>query len=146
MAAQTLCFLVIACLPASDGPKEKRDKAALQGEWKVVRLVEEGQLAPADAAAKAKIIFKEDTFLTQEGDDPKPNEHHYRLNARKSPKEIDVVPSAGPHKDKVFLGIYRVDGDKLRICVAFPGGERPTKFESKPKSDAVLIVLERVKP
>jgi hypothetical protein len=46
---------------------------------------------------------------------------------------------------KGVKGIYEIDGDTLRICVAKKGKERPKTFESKEGSGHVLTVMKRVK-
>jgi hypothetical protein len=42
------------------------------------------------------------------------------------------------------LGIYKLDGDTLTICLEARGNERPTEFATKEGSVANLIVLKRV--
>jgi uncharacterized protein (TIGR03067 family) len=44
------------------------------------------------------------------------------------------------------LGIYSVEGDKLRICWTERGKARPTEFATKPGSGFDLWVLKREKP
>jgi uncharacterized protein (TIGR03067 family) len=141
-------WLIVAALLAlaADGPKEKKDKAAFQGAWKVTQLIENGESQPAEVIAKVRIFFKGDRFTTKEAADKPEQAHAYKISARKQPKIIDVTPAAGPHKDKVFQGIYSLDGAELRICVAYPGDDRPKKFEAKADSGYVLMILKRDKP
>jgi uncharacterized protein (TIGR03067 family) len=66
----------------------------------------------------------------------------YRLDAGKTPKQIDI----GVAKDSVHIkGIYLLDGDELRLCLAQPGKARPAVFPEKPAPGEVLI-LQRQKP
>jgi hypothetical protein len=45
-----------------------------------------------------------------------------------------------------MIGIYELEGDKLRICFAKPGAkERPTRIETKPDSGQSLTVYKRNK-
>jgi uncharacterized protein (TIGR03067 family) len=140
-------LIVAAALAlAADGPKEKKDRAAFQGAWKVTQIVEDGKAPAAEVLAKIKIVFKDDQFSTQEAEDKAPQTHAYKIDARKKPKTIDVTPAAGPHKDKVFLGIYSLESDELKVCVAYPGEDRPKRFEAKADSGHVLMILKRAKP
>jgi uncharacterized protein (TIGR03067 family) len=51
------------------------------------------------------------------------------IDPTKSPKTIDIEVTAGPYKGVVYLGIYELDGDTLRICFALPDKpERPTRL------------------
>src|SRR5262249_2614946 len=66
----------------------------------------------------------------------------YRLDAGKTPKQIDI----GVAKDSVRIkGIYVFDGDELRLCLAQPDKDRPAAFPDKPKPGEVLI-LHRQRP
>jgi hypothetical protein len=66
----------------------------------------------------------------------------YRLDAGKTPKQIDI----GVAKDSVRIkGIYVLDGDELRLCLAQPDKDRPAAFPEKPAPGEVLI-LQRQKP
>jgi uncharacterized protein (TIGR03067 family) len=46
-------------------------------------------------------------------------------------RNIDFIPSKGPHKGKVFKGIYELDHDLLKANFAFPGHSRPKSFDAK---------------
>ncbi len=66
----------------------------------------------------------------------------YRLDDGKTPKQIDI----GVTKDSVRIkGIYVLDGDELRLCLAQPDKDRPAAFPEKPAPGEVLI-LQRQKP
>jgi uncharacterized protein (TIGR03067 family) len=66
----------------------------------------------------------------------------FHLDPTKSPKTIDLTvlgqnpkTPLGTPAPRVLLGIYRLDGDSLEICIAIDPdhtAERPTKFESVP--------------
>jgi hypothetical protein len=43
-------------------------------------------------------------------------------------------------------GIYELNGDTLKSCVASPGKERPTEFSAKAGSGHTLRVFKCVKP
>ena len=76
-------------------------------------------------------------------------QYTFKLDANKTPPTVDMtILSAANAKDKeevgrILLGIYALDGDHLRLCVA--PRERPTAFETKGKPDTVLLVLKREK-
>ena len=56
----------------------------------------------------------------------------------------DLSPEA-KGEEKKMVGIYELDGDKLRVCNRRPGlSNRPTEFRSADK-DTVIRVYERVK-
>jgi uncharacterized protein (TIGR03067 family) len=70
----------------------------------------------------------------------------YKLDLKKSPKEMDTTPADGPHKGVTMLAIYEVSGDTLKVCYDQGGKERPTKFETSPdKPKTILMVFKREK-
>ena len=58
-----------------------------------------------------------------------------------SPDAVDLVAD-GPYKAWSRVAILRVDGDEMRLCVNFPQGPRPTKFE-KGDDGSELVVLRK---
>lgn len=63
---------------------------------------------------------------------------YYRLDAGKDPKQIDLSAQLNglPHTK----GIYVLDGDELRVCLASLGKDRPAAFPEKPKPGVVLVL------
>ena len=77
-----------------------------------------------------------------------PVHRFYRLDLRKMPKEIDITIMAQPDGGEpleVLEGIYSLEGDELKLCLASPGKERPASFPQKPGPGQVLL-LKRQEP
>jgi uncharacterized protein (TIGR03067 family) len=53
------------------------------------------------------------------------------LDPTQNPKAVDILITAGPLKGKTRLGIYQIDGDTETVCLAQPGRNRPTSFDSR---------------
>ena len=68
------------------------------------------------------------------------------LDPRKDPKSIDVIPDGGPSRGKRVLGIYKLDGDRLMICMAAPDASRPETFRADNGSGCTLTTFRREKP
>jgi uncharacterized protein (TIGR03067 family) len=116
--------------------QEQGGKGSLDGTWSMVSILAGGKPAPGDEVKAIQLIFK-GTKLTLSvlG---KEQEGSVKIDATKKPKEIDIK-GLGPREAR---GIYRIEQDTLTICFG-DKGERPTKFESKPESRTVLMVLKR---
>ena len=68
-----------------------------------------------------------------------------KLDPTKKPKRIDVPFTEGKHKGQTVLGIYEIERDAFRVCVARPGDERPAEFSAKAGSGRTLVVYQREK-
>jgi uncharacterized protein (TIGR03067 family) len=128
-------------------PKTDLDK--LQGSWLTVALVYDGKalfdeknppmVEPAKLAYDgSKWMVKADGKTIAFG--------ITKLDPTKKPKEIDVFDESGTKNEKTKLGIYELDGDTFKYCLAPAGKPRPTEFVSKPGSEHSLIISKREKP
>ena len=59
---------------------------------------------------------------------------------------IDLVIDEGPEdaKGKTSKGIYKLDGEKLTICVSAPGKDRPKEF-TQVEDEAYLFAMKKQK-
>jgi uncharacterized protein (TIGR03067 family) len=123
----------------------KKDKAALQGTWKVTASESKGEKVPAEDIKGLFLIFRGDAILIREGGKTAEN-FAYLLDPTKKIKEIDLTVKVGAQKGRLDRGIYQLDGDSLRICIQSNKDEpRPREFRSRAGSDLWLVVLQRTK-
>jgi uncharacterized protein (TIGR03067 family) len=134
--------LVVGAPGAKDPPKKE---VTIVGEWIGEKAVRGGKERPVpeggitfNFAADGKLTVKEGAREPKDG-------ATYKVDAKKSPAEIDIIPPVG--KDEPTIqGIFKIDGDTLTICITGgQGGERPTKFESPEGSRTMLMILKRAK-
>ena len=129
---------------AADEPKKLDDAEQLKGDWKVASLTRGGEAVPADFVTGVKINFDGKDYVNTAGD--MVEEGSYTLDATQSPKTIDFDIKKGPDAGKKQLGIYKLDGGKLKLTVAEAGSkERPKSFESKEGDGNLEFVFEREK-
>jgi uncharacterized protein (TIGR03067 family) len=69
----------------------------------------------------------------------------FSIDATKRPKEIDIMDASGNKNEQTKLGIYEVDGDTYKYCLAPAGKPRPKEFVSKEGSGDSLGVMKREK-
>lgn len=145
-----ICVLVVLATPmllaAGNDNDVKKELKALEGKWKAVALEAEGNPLPKEAIPDFTYIIGADGKATG-----KMAEGEYTatmtVNPRKDPKTIDNLHESGPQKGKKQYGVYKLEGDKLTVCMTPPGSaevDRPKDFITKDSTN-VMFVFERVK-
>ncbi|HYW80788.1 MAG TPA: protein kinase, partial [Thermoguttaceae bacterium] len=145
-----------AARPAVDiatGPSSNQE--ALLGTWEVVKYVHpsrsenlvvpmDSNMAPEEAVEGVAIVIAQDGFKVL-GDLVKDINFEYQVNPEASPRLIEF--RGGMYgmmvSGKDYLGIYDLDGDTLKICVAERSKGRPSEFWVEYGSNAELFVLRR---
>jgi RNA polymerase sigma factor (sigma-70 family) len=113
-------LVAVVLLFFTQGRKAQTDAELLQGTWKEARVWFRGQEVPA---ANLEMTFAGDRF-TMRADILPPTSAAFRVDPSKNPKEIDLFYPDGATNP----GIYRLDGDRLRLCINYEGRERPTNL------------------
>jgi uncharacterized protein (TIGR03067 family) len=131
----------------ADEPKPD-DRKKIEGTWTVVRFEDAGRNWE-DQALKAsgfKFELKDGNlaFKLKSADPMKSKDAietaTYKLDDKTPTKSFDTKDKEG----KEEKGIYKFEDDKLMLCIAPPGKDRPSKFETKETPNR-LFVLERDK-
>ncbi|MBC7784875.1 MAG: TIGR03067 domain-containing protein [Burkholderiales bacterium] len=127
-----LMLLLTSCSRAGSA-EELLDR--LQGDWKFESLVIDGTTAPDDLVSKMSLSIKGDQMVPTDSPNDKAA---IKLDASANPIGIDLK-GAKQHD----IGIVRLEGDKLTLCLAAKGKARPSTFEASKGSQAQLWVLKR---
>jgi uncharacterized protein (TIGR03067 family) len=116
-----------------------------QGTWAVTSSIHDGQEAPADVARSIKRAVS-DNHVVWERNGKRFAGTTVVLKPDQDPKAIDVIPDGGPNRGEHVLGIYKLDGDTLTICMAAPGQPRPKDWTAGKGSGRTLRVFKRERP
>jgi uncharacterized protein (TIGR03067 family) len=119
----------------------KKDWDALQGTWQLVSAETDGKKSPEEQVKKIQVVIKGEKHTVYFDGKPVVKEVSFKIDPTKKPKQVDDTLADG----RMIHGIYEVDGDTLRTCVAPIGKDRPTEFASKPGSGHTLRVFKREK-
>ncbi len=131
-----LIVLVLCSASARAGDKAADEMKKLQGEWQVVQVEARGKkVSKDDARAKhMRFVFEGDTITIPLEQSKAELKSTFKLDPSKSPKSIDVIALDGPLKGQTAAGIYKLEKDRLTICIPnFPPADpskRPTKFQA----------------
>jgi len=147
MSKRGFACLIVALLIGADEPKKDetaRDVERFQGVWTLLSLENNGESATREALQGRKLIVTRNDSVFIQGDKVY-SRSRQKLDATKSPRQVDITQSEGAEKDKVTKGIYVLDGDDLTICYIYPGDGRPTEFKAGKGSGCILLKFRREK-
>ncbi len=117
------------------------DSKQLQGVWSIVSLEMDGHSSSGAALDSAKISIQGKRFIsTGMG---AAYEGTIELDPTSTPKAFALNFTTGPEKGNSNLGIYELEGDTWRICLATRGTNRPQRFAAPPGTGIALEVLKR---
>jgi uncharacterized protein (TIGR03067 family) len=140
-------FLVTGAVMAADD-QSKSDQEKLRGTWLTVSLVNNGKTivtgGKPTSEPETKLVYDGGTWKIQVGDKIVAS-GKFKVDATKLPKEIDIFDETGMKNEKTKLGIYELNGDMYKYCLAPANKPRPTEFVSKEGSGVTLGVSRRDK-
>jgi uncharacterized protein (TIGR03067 family) len=137
--------LVVAAPNLKDGPKKTPE---IVGQWVLQKMSVGGEDRGTTGTKLVYEFTAEGLWITWRDGVANKKPPGVKYDAKAEPATIDVIetkPAGRTGTAMNKLGIYKVEGDTLTICVGRPSGERPTKFESGDGLPFMLITLTRAK-
>jgi len=129
------CILAGGC---SDGSSSK-EVAEFEGEWDFVAVEQNGNVwAPDELKGQRWSITGDEITATVPGEPN--NKMKFKLNASKSPKEMDIMPMYGALKGRVCPAIYTLESGRLRVCSSDPGDAK----SPRPKAFTDAMIFEKI--
>ena len=148
--------MAVVGVAAADGPKADEVKKAavakaletFAGAWEIVTVQPDG----ATKDARRLVFNKDGSYAAQDKDGKELWAGTFEIDPTATPKVWDHRSHDAKKEGKDVLGIYELDGDKLKVaCVVgqwkgkeWIGKPRPKAVE--PKKADVVIELKRVGP
>ena len=141
-------WLAIPVLGQTQAPQD--DLSGLQGTWLTVSLVNNGKTLvtendPPKPGPVTKLAYEGNQWKVIVGDKTVAT-GVVKIDSTRRPKEIDLMDESGTKNEKTKLGVYELDGDIYKYCLAPAGKPRPTELASPEGSGYSLGVSKREKP
>lgn len=142
--AITLVLLVPWSVASADDRAAKEELKRHQGTWTATSSVFDGQEAPEDLVRSiTRTVEKDHVVWKRDGKSFAGT--RIELDPSRDPQSIDVIPDGGKDRGERVLGIYKLEDDRLTICMAAPGKPRPASFEAEKGSGCTLRTFTREK-
>jgi len=137
--------LVIGLVLGADDPRKaavKNDLVPLEGGWSMVLLFINGEEVPADQVKTGELVVIDDEYRPMLGASAETST--IKVDASKTPKEIDFTYTTGFQKGKTLKGIYKIEGNNLTVCRAqSPDKPHPKEFAASTGSELLLVVWKK---
>ncbi|WP_020470426.1 TIGR03067 domain-containing protein [Zavarzinella formosa] len=137
-------LMVFAANSGRAAEPKKEDAQLIEGAWLMTTAELAGQKLPEEIIKNFKLILADGKY-TLKSNSPE-DRGSITLFPAKTPKAIDVKGTEGPNKGKMFLAIYEMSGDSLKICYDLEGKARPEEFKTKAGTKLFLVTYIREKP
>lgn len=113
-----------------------------QGIWMVTSSTFDGHQAPKEIAGTIRRVVVDD-HVVWERNGKRFAGTKIELDATRDPHTINVIPDGGKNRGERVLGIYKLESDRLTICMAAPGQRRPNEFNAEKGSGWTLQTFQR---
>jgi uncharacterized protein (TIGR03067 family) len=119
--------------------RSRKELLALQGTWAATCGQTDGTKWSPAKVLKFQLVVQGERYCISCGE--RREEGTIRLLSR---EHADLLPATGAHAAQVIRGIFRVERDRLVLCLGAPNQKRPSGFSAEQDSECVLIILRRV--
>ena len=113
----------------------------LQGVWNVIQVETEGYTLPTTFFKGATMSIRGERFVSIGIGNIYQGIIYADPDA--SPKTLDLQFTAGPDKGRTDRGIYELNDNELKICLAIRGKPRPGKFTAERGTGFAIEKLKR---
>lgn len=130
--------LAAAAVVQADEAANKKQLARFDKAWKVESLILNGNALPANAFENLTIRFKDGAMVleTAMNGETKTSKLPVKIDASFDPGLFDVTPE---NDNKTLEGIYKFEGERLKLCVNTTGQNRPTEMMADASTALVTL-------
>ena len=146
LTSGVLGFLMFPLNYAADSDVVGKELLALEGKWKLVRIVKGGQEVPLGASQVITAWLRADGTVTARIPAGK-IAATVAPNPTGDPKTIEIRHETGRYQGRRQYAFYKLQGDRLTVIAVKPGAPKEALQGdfADTQSNALLLVFERTK-
>jgi uncharacterized protein (TIGR03067 family) len=122
------------------GTARADDQEKLQGAWKVVQAEVGNDKATKGQKKELEVLIEGNALTLIEGDTKETV--HFALEPTGKAHTIDFYKTA-ERKEKIWHGIYELDGKDVKLCWGPAGQERPKEFGVKKGTEQRYYIIRK---
>jgi uncharacterized protein (TIGR03067 family) len=138
MSKRLLTVLMLATSASFARADEQRNASAFDGTYMIVSGERDGRPIPKEEIDGSIVVIKDATITGTDKDRKQFFACAYAVDKTSKPAKI-AMTSTAPKTGEKANGVIEMDGDKLKICYALPGGDTPTDFNAKQKQQCFTL-------
>jgi uncharacterized protein (TIGR03067 family) len=119
----------------------RKELAKLEGLWFAASATQDGKELPKEEVKKIALVVKGGSYTFTSGASIVKGK--YKLDPSTRPKSIDAIRTSGDKKGMTLKGIYELEGDTFKVCLADPDKDRPKEFKAPEGSGCRLFVFKK---
>ncbi len=131
-----------AILPAASEEGEAAERKKLEGTWQGYVVNGRGERTDRGVAKLTELVITGDTIRARD-DKLSFGTGTYKLNLDSNPRHLDPTGTEGQVKGLAFTGIYTLEGDTLKWCVANPRKPRPTEYRTQAAVQFYMVLKRK---
>lgn len=121
----------------------KKDRKVIEGTWRIMALVVDGNEAKEEDARKLTVVNGEDGSWSLSSEGKEISQGTSVIDPAPKLKTIDFTITEGEGKGNQYLGVYELGEHTRKMCFAGPGEARPTELTSTAGSQRILVTFQR---
>jgi uncharacterized protein (TIGR03067 family) len=120
----------------------KLQYARLQGTWAAINGEAGGQAIPGSDLINMRLVFDADHVTAMGAGAKVDGEGSFELETTASSRRIKITYQGA--RNRFAIGVYDLDGDRLKICIGDPAEDTVTEFKSRPGTSILLAEFVRL--
>jgi uncharacterized protein (TIGR03067 family) len=140
-------LLILAMVLSAPAPKDKDVAQSIYGLWEIERPPDDAndRAQPRPDGPLRYQFNRDGTWVVLRGNKVAVEARWFRFDPNPDLPTLDFNTPPTPESSPLALAVYKIDGDRLIICCAYPDEPRPIGLTAKKGTSEYVQRFRRVK-